>query len=55
MTPKEFEEWADVLVSIQLHRLMTCCDITLETDFTLGESEGPSEFSREKLLLKATA
>ncbi|ODM93791.1 THO complex subunit 5 B [Orchesella cincta] len=52
--PQEFSEWSDVLVSLQLHRLMMCCDIILETDFILGESAGPSEFSREKLLLRAT-
>ncbi|CAL8087830.1 unnamed protein product [Orchesella dallaii] len=52
--PEEFAEWSDVLISLQLHRLMMCCDIILETDFTLGEAVGPSEFIREKLVLRTT-
>jgi len=51
--PKEFEEWGEILVSLQLQRLIQCIDIILETDFMLGESAGPSEFGREKLFLRA--
>lgn len=51
----EFQDYSDVLVSIQLYRLMSCCDIILETDILMEESEGPAEFSREKLFLKSTA
>jgi len=51
----EFQEWAEILVNLQIQRLIQCVDIILETDFILGESVGPSEFSRDKLFLRAAA
>ncbi|CAL8119210.1 unnamed protein product [Orchesella dallaii] len=52
--PEEFAKWSDVLISLQLHKLMMCCDIILETDFTLGEAIGLSEFIREKFTSRST-
>jgi hypothetical protein len=53
--PKEFSDWSEFLISIQLQKLMANCDVILESDFVRGESEGPSEFSREKLLMGSTS
>jgi hypothetical protein len=50
----DFQPWSDILVSLQLMKLIQCIDIILETDFLVGESAGPSEFAREKLFLRAS-
>ena len=53
-SPLEFQRWSDHILTLQIQRLMVCMDILLETDHLLGETSGPSEFGREKLLLKHT-
>lgn len=50
---EEFQRWPEHLITLQLTKLMQCIDIILETDFHVGESAGPSEFSRDKLFLHA--
>ncbi|XP_021951482.1 THO complex subunit 5 homolog [Folsomia candida] len=51
---EDFQQWPKILVSLQLLRLLQGIDIILETDFMVEESAGPSEFTREKLFLRAS-